>query len=437
MKCRNDFPDGDLPSSVIRISLSEGESMNARKPARVCVLFVILSLLITQSIIVNGLAQYQAYLPLLIRQVFMESRGVLDPSFGEDGIVSTNFGPYAVAAINDLALQPDGKIVVAGYAETGEMYNFDLTVGRYLPDGSLDAAFGAGGIVMTDITSFDSAFAVVLQVDGKILAAGVTNDDDNNVMDGMVLVRYNPDGSLDTEFGDGGVVLGIFGAGTDAKDLALQTDGKILVAGSTYIEVGKQSIQVFLLARYNTDGSLDTSFDGDGWVGTIFGYDDDNATSLAVQPDGRILVGGASRQGGQRYYALARYHPDGSLDTSFAEQGKLVSQEMQCQALPSYAMVLQPDGKIVAVCGIEIRRLLLARFNTDGSLDSGFGKAGLVRRIGAAWRVPPTSPCSQTARSSPRARALSARMASATPLSWRAITPTAAWTQALAITGWF
>jgi uncharacterized delta-60 repeat protein len=354
--------------------------MYARKLARICVLFVILPLLFTQSITARVLAEYQSYLPAVHRYFsYRESSGILDPTFDGDGIVSTNFGPYAVAGINDLAIQPDGKLVVAGYAEIGDVYNFDFALARYNLDGSLDVSFGDGGTVRTDISIHDSAFAVALQPDGKILAAGRANDDYLE-FDVMVIARYNPDGSLDPDFGDGGLVLSDIGSVNSAKDIALQKDGKILVAGNTYIEDVEQDPRVFTLARYNTDGSLDTSFDGDGWLTVNFSHNEDYGEDVTVQPDGYILVSGATQQEDYHYYAMARYSPDGSLDTSFSSDGMLVSYELQCRAVSTDSIALQTDGKIVAACGSEDPEdFILARFHPDGRLDTGFGESGLVR----------------------------------------------------------
>jgi uncharacterized delta-60 repeat protein len=318
---------------------------------------------------------------MVITYSFTPSRGELDPSFGEDGIVSTNFGPHAVAEIDDLALQPDGKIVVAGHLETGEVYNFDFALARYNPDGSLDASFGDGGAVRTDITSYDSANAVVIQPDGKILAAGWVYDSETYLFNDMLLARYHPDGSLDTNFGDGGLVLSDFGTGSAAGDLALQADGKILVAGYTDIEEAGQYLRVFALARYTPEGLLDASFDGDGWVTTSFSAFGNTASSLALQPDGKILLAGeavASYSGGDPYIALARYNSDGSLDNAFDGDGKLVVTDM---AGGRSLVALQADGKIVvAYSSVEAAPdFILQRFNPDGSLDTGFGEAGRVR----------------------------------------------------------
>jgi uncharacterized delta-60 repeat protein len=262
-------------------------------------------------------------------------------------------------------MQTDGKIVVAGHSLNSS--NFDFALARYNPDGSLDASFDTDGKVTTDFSnSNDYAFAVAIQTDGKIVAAGESFISPNS---GIALVRYNTDGSLDTSFnGTGKVFTSSFGA--DAKALAIQTDGKIVVAGSG-----------FTIARYNTDGSLDASFDGDGIVITMFGGLTYSARGVAIQSDGKIVAAGESRIGQDNAaFALARYNANGSLDTSFDGDGKLTT-----DFGPFYdeanAVAIQAGGKIIAAGYGESSNtsaFALVRYNTDGSLDSSFDGDGKV-----------------------------------------------------------
>src|SRR6516165_431864 len=183
--------------------------------------------------------------------------GDLDPSFGTGGKVTTAVG-YASA----VALQGDGKIVAVGHTDTGTQGAFALA--RYNSDGSPDATFGTGGTVTTAFPSFfgsyDAAYAVALQGDGKIVAAG---DTDTGTRGAFALARYNPDGSLDATFGTGGTVRTAFGTSYDAANaVALQGDGKIVAAGDT--DAGTHG--AFALARYNPNGSLDATFGTGGTV---------------------------------------------------------------------------------------------------------------------------------------------------------------------------
>jgi uncharacterized delta-60 repeat protein len=232
--------------------------------------------------------------------------GDLDTSFGGDGKVGPDLAGGAVA----VALQPDGNIVVAGFLNLdndGMETNFILA--RYNADGTPDTTFGNTGRVIADFLGDAAAGALALQPDGKIVAAGArtTGDPDFGPRD-FALARYNADGTLDTTFGDQGAVLTDFGGSDGAHALALQPDGKIVVAGSSEDTSGRWD---FALARYLPNGALDTTFSGDGKVTTNFstGFDMDLAYALAIQPsDGRLVVAGAAWIEDRAHFVLARYH---------------------------------------------------------------------------------------------------------------------------------
>jgi len=291
--------------------------------------------------------------------------GTLDSSFGSGGKVTTDFGG-GFSRSEDVALQPDGKILAAGVMFTGD-FTSDFALARYNPNGTLDSSFGSGGKVTTDFGSGRSfANAVALQPDGKIVAAGATLV--SGVGNEWSLARYNGDGSLDSSFGTGGLV--ITNISLEVLDLALQPDGKIVGAGRD----GN-----FALARYNPDGSLDSSFGLGGKVSTDWGGDD-AIFSVALQPDGKIVAAGDSLTS-RADFVLARYSPGGSLDSSFGAGGK-VTTDFGGVGGRANAVILQPDGKIVAA-GLSAyatnpAAFALARYNTDGSLDSSFGTGGKV-----------------------------------------------------------
>jgi uncharacterized delta-60 repeat protein len=293
--------------------------------------------------------------------------GSLDPTFGGDGKVTTNFTSRFDTAYGVLVQPGDGKIVAAGRV-AGSGGRFGLA--RYNPDGSLDATFGGDGKVTTNFTTGfeDAAFDVVLQADGKIVAAGVARDD-------FALARYNADGSLDTSFGGDGKVTTDFAGFLDAAfGVAIQpADGKIVAAGMA-LSVGRLA-----LARYNTDGTLDTSFSGDGRVTTNFTRGDDLADHLAIQADGKIVAAGTAGSFSRNArFALARYNGDGTLDTTFSENGK-VTTEFTSHFDGAFAVAIQPaDQKIVAV-GRAAGTLGVARYATGGTLDSTFSGNGKVR----------------------------------------------------------
>ncbi|MEV6050381.1 calcium-binding protein [Streptomyces sp. NPDC052107] len=294
--------------------------------------------------------------------------GSLDTTFGTGGKVTTNFG--GVDGARGVAVQTDGKIVVAGFSNT------DFAVARYNTDGSLDTTFNGTGAVTTDFGGGeDVAFGVALQADGKIVAAGSTN-----AFGGLdfALARYNLDGSLDTTFGTGGKVVTDFGTGDNdiANGVVVQTDGKIVAAGSGV----SGSTLDFALARYNTDGSLDTTFGTGGLVTTDFGGDNDQALGVALQNDGKIVAAGFTNAGGTNDFALARYNTDGSLDTTFGTGGKVIT-DFGGTIDEAFGVAVQTDGKIVAA-GITNAGgtfdFALARYNTNGSLDTTFGTGGKV-----------------------------------------------------------
>jgi len=288
--------------------------------------------------------------------------GSLDASFSGDGKQTMEFGDSSGAG--GVAIQGDGKIVAVGFVDTGFTVNFALA--RYNPDGSLDTSFSGNGKQQTGFGASDRTNAVALQGDGKIVAAGRTK---GGGAAEFALARYNPNGSLDASFsGDGKQTTLVFGDA--ARGVALQADGKIVAVGGGGAD--------FALARYNPNGSLDTSFSGDGKQTTDFGGDHDQAAAVALQGDGKIVaVGGALGTGGQDF-ALARYNPDGSLDSSFSGDGKQTT-DFFGESDEATAVALQGDGKIVAVggaLGTAGQDFALARYNPDGSLDPSFSGEG-------------------------------------------------------------
>jgi uncharacterized delta-60 repeat protein len=278
--------------------------------------------------------------------------GTLDTTFDIDGRVTAAFfvDPGGIDRAQAVAIQGDGKIVAAGFAD-----NFIFALARYNADGSLDTTFDTDGLVTTGFGGIPAqAFGVAIQGDGKIVATGYANDGDDSV---FALVRYNTDGSLDPTFdGDGRVTTDVAGSVDKASAVAIQGDGKIVVAGSS-------------LARYNTNGSLDTTFDGDGLVTRGFA----GASAMAIQGDGKIVVAGGP--------TLARYNTNGSLDTTFGGDGKVTTD--LAEGGGGATMAIQGDGKIVtaglsAADFSEVSDFALIRYKPDGSLDTTFDGDGLV-----------------------------------------------------------
>jgi len=297
--------------------------------------------------------------------------GDLDPSFGAGGQVTTPIlsGYDGASAV---VVQPDGKLVAAGHAYNTNNDTFALV--RYNADGSLDGNFGTGGKVTTPFGIGSAASAAVLQADGRLVAAGQMFTGSRNQ---FALVRYLATGGLDSTFGTGGKVGTPIGSIDDeASALVVQPDGKLVAAG--YSDRGGNT--TFALARYNAAGSLDTSFGTGGKVTTAIGSTDDEVLALVLQPDGKLVAAGFTASAGNTAFALVRYNADGSLDTSFGTGGK-VTTSIGSVDDKAIALVLQPDGKLVAAGyskGGSNIAFALARYNADGSLDASFGTAGKV-----------------------------------------------------------
>ena len=310
--------------------------------------------------------------------------GTLDPSFGTGGKKMIDFNNSTDIA-NAVALQADGKLVVAGLTYTDNDYSGeDFAISRHLPDGSLDATFGTGGKVQTDFPELAAvASSVVVQPDGKILVAGGAFPLFTFLGD-VKLARYNPDGSLDESFGVGGIVTTIFpGQGSYAFALALQPDGKIVIAGTDFINFSSEvsSNTDFALARYNPDGTPDMDFGVAGKVTTDFNGGNDDAYAILIQPDGKLVAVGDAITGAFYDFAAARYLPDGTLDSGFGVGGKVRTDFNAGSMDIARGAVLQPDGKIVAagfttpVGGIA-QPFALARWTAGGVLDASFSGDG-------------------------------------------------------------
>ena len=303
--------------------------------------------------------------------------GSLDPEFGSAGRVLTDFDAEADFA-EAVAIQPDGKIVVAGEVRVGGRTP-DFGLVRYNPDGRLDTSFAGDGKQITSFGGSDGASAVLIQADGRIVAVGTRNDDDG-VDDGdFALARYEPNGSLDTSFSGDGKQITSFGKEEFARGAALERGGKIVVAG--YHNDDGDGDYDFALARYDLDGSLDRSFDDDGKVETGLGGSD-QASAVGIQPDGKIVAAGATRHDDDRDFdfALARYRRDGSLDRDFA--GGTEAYDFGGADL-AFAVAVQADGRIVAAGRAFTNRprffcsrFAVARVNPDGYLDRGFSADG-------------------------------------------------------------
>ena len=224
--------------------------------------------------------------------------GDLDPTFGIGGMVTTDLKRSTDIA-NAVAVQVDGKLVVVGTSYKQNDYSDeDFVVTRYNTNGTLDNTFGVGGKVRTDFPGLAAVpSSVVIQTDGKIVVAGGAFPL-FTFLGNFEVVRYNSNGSLDTSFGNGGIVTTTFPEGSYASDVALQPDGKIIAAGTVFVDFipGESSNTDFALARYNPDGTPDATFGNGGQVSTDFVGLEDDAFSVLIQPDGKIVAVGSANE---------------------------------------------------------------------------------------------------------------------------------------------
>lgn len=321
----------------------------------------------------------------------------LDAGFGAGGSVIADFGGRFDTA-NAVATAPDGRIIVAGSVGImgAERTAYDMAVARYLPDGSPDGSFGRAGVVTTDFFGGeDAAYAVALQPDGRILVAGSAARDGGAV---VALARYLADGGLDPSFGkDGTLTLppsapaADQGRSGDARDrataLALQPDGRIIVAGAAVAPGFSSPPSAGLLLRLNADGRMDTTF-GTGGAARVSPVK--GVVSVALRPDGRILVLGDGLDSGD--VVVARHTSDGVLDGAFGVSGAATI-DLGSGADSAAGLTVAADGSVVVVgttrtgtitSGDIVRSngprregLVVARLGPDGALDPSFGAAGI------------------------------------------------------------
>ncbi|HWB04782.1 MAG TPA: choice-of-anchor D domain-containing protein [Verrucomicrobiales bacterium] len=298
------------------------------------------------------------------------ANGTLDLAFGTGGRIEADFGGVSVA--QGLAVQANGAILIAGYRSS----RGDSVVARYLQDGSPDLSFGQNGIVAVNPPhSFSFARSMNLLSDGKILIAGGAIDSKSSDQSGF-LCRFHQNGSLDTGFGQAGFVLV---PGPFAEDSAVQIDGKIIVTGTNRTDNPAQ----IKLTRCNVEGTVDASFGEAGTVTLAPSPDavSAEAVSLAVQSDGKVVVAGVARDSSLQgsAFLVARFHEDGNPDTTFNGNGRVTTRGIPAGTDLPYtgALSLQSDGKLL-VAGTIRGGFALVRYLTGGRLDPEFGAGGIV-----------------------------------------------------------
>ena len=315
-----------------------------------------------RKILVAG--KYSWYGAALVR---FNQNGSLDTSFGDSGLVITQAEGYYGDHFNSLARQSDGKILAAGFVQqSGDDSSHTLLV-RYLPDGSPDSSFGNNGIL---IGSSGKANAMVIQKDDKILLAGQESKGSADNRFRFLVKRYNSDGSRDKDFGNNGKASIQITSYSEAHAIALQDDGKILLAGQ-----GNSAVHFpgsdFALVRLLSNGNLDKTFGNEGKVTTTF-EGSGKAFTIKLQDNGKVVVAGyAGTKSAGSHFALARYNSYGELDTSFGTTGMIVSTTKHYSLGSSLA--IQNDGRILLggqtdTSGSNNTSVTLLRFIGDEAL---------------------------------------------------------------------
>jgi uncharacterized delta-60 repeat protein len=275
--------------------------------------------------------------------------GHLDDSFGDHGEVRTLIGSkYGGLEARAVAIDSRGRIVVAG-VQGGPGEYFALA--RYKPNGKLDRSFGENGTLRTSFTDYDGAESIAIDAKGRIVAGGFAKRD-------LGLARYEPDGRLDSSFGDDGEVRTNFPGLASADSIAIDSQDRIVAVVHSR-EPG--NAPRFTIVRYSEDGSLDDSFGNGGEVTTDFG-DSSMAQDVAIDPRGRIVVAGHAASPGHRKFALARYLPDGDLDPAFSHNGKAITKFGNGKpAQGANGVALDSRDRIVAA-GYAGEQFALARY---------------------------------------------------------------------------
>jgi uncharacterized delta-60 repeat protein len=297
--------------------------------------------------------------------------GALDPTFGGGGHLRTGFGLVSNEG-RAVAVQNDGKIIVAGETLHGGEYSFTLY--RYNTDGSLDTSFGGDGMIQTSFGySGDEIRAIVIQVDGKILVGGSTYPQFQTYSH-FAVARFNPDGTLDTTWGGDGRAVIAHPQPLRGNAIVPQGDGKVVIAGE---HLSGSNPGNFTLARFNADGSHDTAFGVGGFVFTDFGVES-KAEAVILLPGNKILAVGTAQDfpGGDPHCAMACYLSTGALDATFFGGGKRVETFVSTglDATLSYIQVLQ-DGRIL-VAGEDAGQFAVFCFTLAGAPDTSFGVNG-------------------------------------------------------------
>ena len=296
------------------------------------------------------------------------SNGSLDSTFSGDGHLNTDFNKNN-DAVNSINIQSDGKILAIGITTSVGFYDdgLNVAIARYNADGSLDNTFNGDGRVSTQLET-NRTFSSAIQTNGKLVVAGSGTS-------GLNISRFNLNGSVDSTFKFN--VLGDNYPYFYSKSLAIQSDGKIVVGGFWKNGAGNND---FVLVRFNTGGSIDQTFGTNGIQTTDFRTYEDGIASIAIQSDEKIVAAGNASNGSNDAFAVARYNTNGSLDNTFDADGKKMTY-ITSNNVYATMVAIQSNGKLV-LAGYEqsstTTNIAIIRYNTDGSLDNTFHRSGTL-----------------------------------------------------------
>ena len=305
------------------------------------------------------------------------SDGTLDQDFGTGGVIIYDGGKGKDSG-RSVAIDMDEKIILTGYTYNGNDY--DLMLMRLNTDGTRDQSFGTEGIVLYDNANRNNyGRGIALQPDQKIVVTAKSTEDSTSL---AMVLRYLSDGTLDPSFGVNGVSVYEGGEGNDGfRDLAIQSDEKIVVAGYTRTTEGFE----ILTGRFNMDGNLDSSFGTDGIARYNGGYGNAGARGVTILSDGRIIVSGSNDNGTDLDLVLLAYRSDGSLDNGFGTDG-VVAYDGGKGDDNGRRLALQQNDRIVVTGntsnGNDYDTLILS-YHSNGTIDTAFGRGGVsIIRLG-------------------------------------------------------
>ncbi|HEX6125097.1 MAG TPA: FG-GAP-like repeat-containing protein [Pyrinomonadaceae bacterium] len=302
----------------------------------------------------------------------------VDRTFGTNGKTLTTMG-VGPAEIQKVLVQTDGRIITVGYAQNAGSAVRQFALARYTVNGVLDTTFGTGGRVFTTIAGGNAyAYDAAIQANGRIVVGGML---DTGSRRSSVIARYNSNGTLDTSFsGDGVLVYNYDATSSDhVTSVVMQPDGKILAASHSIIEIGGSPVYSFFISRLHSGSAFDTTFNGTGKTLGEFGNFTTGNVKIGLQPDGKIVAAGPGGNGSNIDFAAIRFNANGGFDATFGNGGRVYTNFNGNDVARSLAML--PDGRFV-IAGYNgssgDTSLMLVRYTAAGGMDTTFGFAGFV-----------------------------------------------------------